>query len=170
MRAYGGSSPVRVVAETGLPPGDYDFIASVPDVPMEALQQEIKNEFGLVAKHEMRETNVLLLKVKSPDAPGLGPASGKSPYNSAGPDHVSVVNDTLWPLDMFLETYFFKVPVIDQTGLTGRFDYEIKWSARGDSTHLNLAGLKQALLDRLGLELVPARESVEMLVIEKAGD
>jgi len=28
--------------------------------------------------------------------------------------------------------------------------------------------LKQAVLDQLGLELVPSRESIEMLVVEKA--
>jgi len=170
MRAYGGSSQVRVVAETDLPPGEYDFIASVPNAPMEALQQEIKNQFELVARHDMRETNVLLLRVKNPNAPGFRPTSGKTEYNSAGPDHISVVNDTLWPLDMFLETYFFKVPIIDQTGLAGHFDYEVKLSANGNSQRLDLDGLKQALLDQLGLELVPSHQPIDMLVIEKAGN
>jgi uncharacterized protein (TIGR03435 family) len=170
MRAYGASSPVRTAAETGLPPGEFDFITTTPGAPMEALQQEIKNQFGLVARHEMRETNVLLLRVKNPNAPGLQPTSGKTPYNSAGPDHISVVNDTLWPLDMFLETYFFKLPVIDQTGLTGHYDYQVKLNAHGNPQFLDPDGLKQALLDQLGLELVPAREAIDLLVIEKAAD
>jgi uncharacterized protein (TIGR03435 family) len=167
IRAYGGSSPVRMVTETELPPDEYDFIVTVPGDPMKALQQEIKNQFGFVARHEMLETNVLLLRVKNPNAPGLRPASGKSSNNSAGPDHISVVNDTLWPLDAYLEGYFFKVPVIDQTGLTGRFDYEVKWSVPRNSQHLGLDGLKQALLDQLGLELVPTNMPIEMLVVEK---
>ncbi len=168
VRAYGGGSPTRTAIETDLPPGEFDFIATVPAAPVEALQQEIKNQFGLVARHEMRETNVLLLRVKNPNAPGLRPASGKTPGNSAGPDHISVVNDTLLPLDNYLETYFLNVPVIDQTGLAGRFDFDVKWSTRRGSQQIDLDGLKQALLNQLGLELVPSREIIDMLVIEKA--
>ena len=57
------------------------------------------------------------------------------------------------------------VPVIDQTGLTGYFNIDLRWDAR----HPRPAdAVKQAMLNRLGLELVPSRELVEMLVIEKA--
>jgi uncharacterized protein (TIGR03435 family) len=57
------------------------------------------------------------------------------------------------------------IPVVDQTGLTGNFDFNLKWKA--DWQHLNIEGLKQAFIDQLGLELVPSREPIEMLIVEK---
>jgi len=60
----------------------------------------------------------------------------------------------------------FKIPVIDQTGLSKQYDYYLKWDEK-DRDHLNSTGLQRALLDQLGLELVPSREPIEMLVVEK---
>jgi uncharacterized protein (TIGR03435 family) len=56
--------------------------------------------------------------------------------------------------------------VIDRTGLAGRFDVDLKWDEQVEGQ--NPDAFKQVLLDQLGLELVPSRESVEMLVVEKA--
>jgi uncharacterized protein (TIGR03435 family) len=53
-------------------------------------------------------------------------------------------------------------PVIDQTGLTGNYDFIT--GAFGPNE------INQVFLDQLGLELVPSREPVEMLVVEKAND
>jgi uncharacterized protein (TIGR03435 family) len=55
----------------------------------------------------------------------------------------------------------------DRTGLADRFDIDLKWDER-DRQHRNSEGLKQVLLDHLGLELVPGRESIDMLVVEKS--
>jgi uncharacterized protein (TIGR03435 family) len=73
------------------------------------------------------------------------------------------------PLE-FLATsleYYFELPVIDRTGIEGRFDIDLKWDER-DRQHRNPEGLKQVLLDQLGLELVPGRESIDMLVVGKS--
>ena len=59
-----------------------------------------------------------------------------------------------------------KIPVVDKTGLEGNVDfvvhYPMGWRL-ADQEHL-----KTSLLNELGLELVPGREPVEMLVIEKS--
>jgi uncharacterized protein (TIGR03435 family) len=56
---------------------------------------------------------------------------------------------------------------VDQTGLTQHFHIDLRWDerGRGDPEH---NALKQALLEQLGLELVPSSEPVEMLVVERA--
>jgi uncharacterized protein (TIGR03435 family) len=57
----------------------------------------------------------------------------------------------------------FHIPVIDQTGLNGGFAFDLKWNEKG-----GLDQLKQAIVEQLGLELVPGVEPVEMLVVEKS--
>ncbi len=59
-----------------------------------------------------------------------------------------------------------KMPILDQTGLTNHYSVDIKWEEPegGDPMH---SALQQVMLDQLGLELVPSREPVEMLVVEK---
>jgi len=49
----------------------YDVMLTLTNHPQEALQEEIKKQLGLVAKREIRETDVMLLKVKNPNAAGL---------------------------------------------------------------------------------------------------
>jgi uncharacterized protein (TIGR03435 family) len=65
-----------------------------------------------------------------------------------------------------LENYFH-IPVVDKTGLQGRFDIDLAWD-QSDFEHQNPDALKQALLDELGLELIPAKEPVEMLVVQQS--
>jgi uncharacterized protein (TIGR03435 family) len=60
----------------------------------------------------------------------------------------------------------FKIPVIDQTGLTNQFDIDLKWD-EADYRHPNLESLTPALLDQLGLALVPTNMPIEMLVVGK---
>src|SRR6266480_313210 len=162
----------RTIYQAALPTNNYDFIAKLPkgskpqDVSR-ALQQEIKRQFGLTGRLETRETDVLLLSVKNPDTGGLRPSTtqrGESSYRFT-PGQFVCVNKPLRTLAGDLEAYF-EIPVIDQTGLTGNFDIDLKWNER-DWQHRNPEALKQALVAHLGLELVPSREPVEMLVVEK---
>jgi uncharacterized protein (TIGR03435 family) len=57
-----------------------------------------------------------------------------------------------------------RIPVLDQTGIAGIYDLEVKWDESNDPEH---ESLKQALNDQLGLELVPGTAPVRMLVVEK---
>ena len=170
MTAY-AKSPWRTIYQVALPTNNYDFIAKLPkgSKPQDvsgALQQEIKRQFGLTGRLETRETDVLLLSVKNPDTGGLRPSTtqrgGSSSFTTG---QLVCVNQPLRTLAGHLESYF-KVPVIDKTGLTGNFDIDLKWNER-DWQHRNPDPLKQALVAQLGLELVPSREPVEMLVVEK---
>ena len=56
-------------------------------------------------------------------------------------------------------------PVLDRTELKDKYDITLKtpWQSGRPSRE----ALNQALREQLGLEVVPAREPVEMLVIEK---
>lgn len=77
-------------------------------------------------------------------------------------------------IDALFDSGYLHIPVVDRTGLVGRFDVDLtwddekKWDDSGRYYFTNPEGLKQAVLDQLGLELVPSREPTEMLVVEKA--
>jgi uncharacterized protein (TIGR03435 family) len=167
VRTTYGKSSARTILSTELPPGKYDYIANLPRGSAEALQKEIKRKFGVVGRRETRETDVLLLRVKYINAPGLRPGATRqnSSLKNEG-NHFSCVNLPLTGLVDYLE-YYLEIPVVDHTGLTGRFDIDLQLNKQDGQQH-NPAVLKQALLDELGLELVPSYEPVEMLVIEKA--
>jgi uncharacterized protein (TIGR03435 family) len=170
QHAYGQSS-ARTIIPDKMPPDKFDFIANLPSGNKEALQKEIKRKFGLVATRKTLETNVLLLKFQNSDAPGLKPADpGRRERNStsssrSGAGDFAGRNEPLSDLAGFLEGRF-EIPVIDQTGTTNHFDIDLKWNET-NWRQPNLEGLKSALLDQLGLELVPTNLPIEMLVVEK---
>ena len=59
-------------------------------------------------------------------------------------------------------------PVVDQTGLTGQFDLELKWSAGDASATSNDPEIFSAVREQLGLQLKPATGPVEVLVVDSA--
>jgi len=62
----------------------------------------------------------------------------------------------------------FRIPITDHTQVHGRHNLTLKWAWNGKlSEEDERSRIRQALLDQLGLELVPAREPIEMLVVEK---
>jgi uncharacterized protein (TIGR03435 family) len=144
-----------------IPDGKYDFIANVPGgVPQlqERLKEKLKQKFDLVCHPETKDTDCLLLRVKSANAPGLRRSS--LPFSgSEQEDSFSTHNQIIWPLVDYLAEHLQTV-VIDQTKLTGSYDIDFAWDKTSE-------GLKQALLDKTGLELVPANMPIEMLVVEK---
>jgi hypothetical protein len=159
----------RMIFTTPEPRQTYDFIATLPQGSVEALRREMKTKLGFVGRKEIREIDVLILKIKNQNAPGLVPSAGEGSGNfydslEGGQHHFKIENQTSSIIAGFFER-LFKMPIIDQTGVTRHFNFDLKWN-ESDGPDV----LKQALLDQCGLELVPGREPVEMLVVEKAKD
>lgn len=150
-----------------VPDARYDLLLTVERNPIEQLQGEIKRQLGLVVRRETRETEVLLLKLKTSGAPGLKPGKGRastSGYYMGGPNSGKYIatNSPISALAGYLE-FAIKQVVIDETGLGGKYDIEL------DGRYLkSLDTIRDALLNQLGLELVPSRRPVEMLMVEKA--
>ncbi len=163
--ACGFWSPARTIISAELPETKFDFIANLPAGNAEALQQQIKKKFGLIERIETRETDVLLLKVKYPNAQDLKRNVSRKMSMRSGPGEYTCTDQPLSSFAGNLE-YRLQIPVIDQTGLVGSFDFHLKWN-QSDDQSLNLENLKQALTDQLGLELVPTTMPIEMLMVEK---
>ena len=164
---YDGSS-ARMIFSTKPPGGRYDFIGSLPNGNREALEQKIKRIWGVVGKNEMRDADVMLLKVKPPHA-----TSALKRSKRTNNDSMLWQNSGTWlkfqnqPVSGIAhETEALsKFPIIDETGLTNNFDFDLNCKAT-DIENRNWDNVNQAL-DPLGLELVPSREPIEMLVVEK---
>ena len=163
--AYDLRSPYRIEFQTKTPANNYDFIANLPNGSREALQHELKLTFGLNMKLEKHDADVFLLTVKQTNALGLKPSQMTNTTAGAGRGRFFSTGQTLYGLVYYLE-YYLQKPVLDRTGLTNTFDINLKWDEPNHKT--NPDNLKQALLNQLGLELLPSREPIEMLVVEKA--
>jgi uncharacterized protein (TIGR03435 family) len=170
-----GWPPGRMLFPAGEPQERYDFISTLPHGSSEALQRELKDKLGLVGRRETSDRDVLVLTVRNPGAPGLkSPITGDSndsmgfgDYRCADRPLSAAYPQPPEGLARYLEL-FFQMPVIDRTGLTQHFKIDLKWNELGGIRDPNHNGIKKALLDQLGLALVPSHEPVEMLVIEKA--
>ena len=166
--AYGCSS-ARTILSAELPKGRYDYIASLPNGNAEALQQEIKRRFGVVGKVEIRDTKVMVLKVKSPSAPDLKLSTRRSNgeymlWRDSG-NRLEFQNESLHALASETEA-LANIPVIDETSVTNHFDFDLNFT-QTDLVNRNWDKVNQTL-DQIGLELVPANMPIKMLVVEKA--
>lgn len=160
-------SRYRIIFTTSPPAGNYDFIANLPEANHAVLQREIERQFNLTAKKQTREMNVLVLTRKYQSAPGLKPNPSKSSNvnNDYGAGWWRGSNLTSQNIAGRLEKYL-KIPVVDNTGLAGRFNVELKWDEPVEGQRSE--ALKQVLLNQLGLELVATNMPIEMLVVDKA--
>jgi uncharacterized protein (TIGR03435 family) len=169
--AYGlAETETRIVLPADLPQFNFDCLITLPGAQedqLKALQAAVKTKLGLVGQFEIRETNVLLLKLITPGVTGLKPhpASGNAEVTvSAGQIHA--VGQSTAYLTTVLEQAF-KLPVLDQTGLGGkRYDYILNEGLFEGAT--DGEKVKEFVRDEFGLELVPTNMPIKMLVVDKA--
>jgi uncharacterized protein (TIGR03435 family) len=157
----------RMIFLNGEPQKKYDFISTLPKGSLEALQDELTIKLGIVAHRETREVNVLLLQVNNSNAPDLKTAKeGDDFYLVENGNDIRIYWDDA-PISRAPELLegVCKMPVLDKTGLTRNFSIDLRWKELEDRDPDHNA-LKAALLKQLGLELVPGRAKVEMLVVE----
>ena len=61
-------------------------------------------------------------------------------------------------------------PVVDETGLKGRFNFNLKWAreeAPNDNEDNALPGFFTAIQEQTGLKLEPSKGPVDVMVVEK---
>ena len=59
-------------------------------------------------------------------------------------------------------------PVLDKTGLTGEYDYELEWAPENAAAEVDAPGIFTALQEQLGLKLESQKAPVEVLAIDHA--
>ncbi len=156
----------RIAISPSFTDSRYDLFVAVPQHQKSSLkpllQAALEAGFGLTIRSEKRETDVYVLST----GPG-GPSAGLRPTASTGgagtivrPGWISFANFGVQALCDHLEKGLGR-PVLDETNLEGHYDWELKYDPEKPQS------LIPAVRDQLGLELTPARRSIEWYVVEK---
>jgi len=168
----------------------FDVLAKpdTPGIPSMAqlrsmLQKLLAERFGLEFHREKREISayVITLEKSGIKVAKMEGNRGNLPrFSGRGPGALSVVNATMGEFAEHLQSRVLERPVVDQTGLTGRYDFNIEW--KPDATQLAaLAGPNppplppnvedrpdlMAAMRQLGLKIESTKTPVDVLVIDK---
>jgi uncharacterized protein (TIGR03435 family) len=164
------------------------------DVPLVSMRDLVKSlladRFGFAAHSETRQLPIyalVLLRTDRSPGPALKLRDCQTPQEAVrtvGTGCGSVINDTgrisgsgasIAMLANSLSGILNSV-VTNKTGLSGDFDFELRWSDAGvaapnQTTGLNDApALTTAVQEQLGLRLQPDRGPVEVLVVDRVSE
>jgi uncharacterized protein (TIGR03435 family) len=191
--AYGLHAKQIVGAPDWVSSDRYD-VAAVIDQTGDPSPEQLKSmvgklltdRFALQFHHEARELSVFVLSVGK-SGPKLSPsgANGGLPGLGYRPGPNGLVlrvqNGSMKDFAGFLQAVVLDRPVVDQTGLTGRFDFVVpftpddsqfnghppKTSAQSDSAE-SAPNLFQAI-QQIGLKLIPEKTSADVVVLDHVG-
>jgi uncharacterized protein (TIGR03435 family) len=162
-------SPYRVLLPESLSTQHFDMMFTLRTLSRGQargmLQENICKHLGLTVQGESRTASVLLMKMKSVGAPGLKPAHGGPSGLRSTRSSLNMENESLSELAGFLEHALGK-PVLDETGIKPPFDVHLQWASSSNDA-LATDALTNAVLDQLGIELIPENRSIEILTVRK---
>ena len=145
---------------------------------MKALVQQLLIErFHIRMHHEQRPLSVYAL-VKTADTPRLKKSTADPDgipvvgYDPSG--ELSVGNATMANFATFLQRFVLDRPAVDQTGIPGHFDLELRWTPdtlAADTKNSDPAAppdLFTAIKEQLGLKLEATKANTDVFVIDRA--
>jgi len=157
---------------------DIEGVTDTPGQPnlhqqQEMIQKLLADRFGLKFHREKRPLNVYAIQVAK-GGPKLTPAAHPEgqPTQRGYPQGPGLCNKmgNHGMADFVLDMQFFieDRPLVDQTGLTGRYDITLCYTP--DETHATdpnaPPGLFTAIQEQLGLKLQPTKAPVDVFVID----
>jgi uncharacterized protein (TIGR03435 family) len=164
---------------TALTPGD---VRPTRDEQMNMLRKLLTDRFRLSFHRESREFSIyvmeatkggpkLRLSTKPDDPPAL--------INVVYPQKIELParNVTMADFASMLQRAVLDRPVVDKTGLTGKYDFDLEWAQdesqfNGEvgaaSADANASPFFTAIQQQLGLKLVAAKGPVDALIVDKA--
>lgn len=150
------------------------------------MQKLLADRFQLVFHHEKRDLDVYILSVArggpknmvksdKTDADGFSVPIGQVP----GGFTTRITNANMGDFASFaLQQAVLDRPVLDQTGITGRYDFRLTWAQLGTEFGGNLPAPKPvdnpppnlftAIQEQLGLKLEAVKAPADVMVIDKA--
>jgi uncharacterized protein (TIGR03435 family) len=158
---------------------DVDGVADVEGQPstqqfQSLIRKLLVERFGLKTHLEQREMAVFALRVAK-DGPKLKSASNPGPLvnqqrveGGIGYRTLQFTSTSMQDLTLMMLQYVDR-PVVDQTGLTGQYDFELKYTY--DETRAPTDGsappsLFTAIQEQIALKLEPVKAPAEVLLID----
>lgn len=178
---WAGSDRYEIIAET---PGD---LRPTYDDQMTMLRKLLEDRFRLIAHREPKEFSIYEITIAKggaklspvaapPDAP-TNLTSTVYPGAGGGVDHLKLParNVTLRQFASILQRAILDRPVVDRTGLTGRYDFDLEW--RPDESEFggtlppavdsDKPDFFAAVQQQLGLKIEAKRGLVAGLIIDR---
>jgi uncharacterized protein (TIGR03435 family) len=168
----------------------FDILAK-PDTPgvpngpqvRSMVQKLLTERFGLEFHREKKELSTYLITVDKAGAKIMkaDDRSSLPGFGGRGPGRLGVRSSTMAEFADFLQARILDRPVVDQTGLTDRYDFTLEWQpdtagpAAAASPNPPTAppnvedrpDLFTAMRQQLGLKIESGKAKVEVLVIDK---
>jgi uncharacterized protein (TIGR03435 family) len=157
-------------------------VQGLPDVPghpslkqMQSLTRKLLEErFGLKVHKETKELAVYAITVDKGGkkiTPSAGNPDSPPSENENSNGGVVTMRMTNMSMGEFAPdlAFFLDRPAVDQTGLTGRYDLQLKWTADESKTPADGTappGMFTAIQEQLGLKLEPVKAQTDVLVID----
>jgi uncharacterized protein (TIGR03435 family) len=160
-------SASRVIIPRSLDsPQRYDFSLATPGPEDDAaldrrIAQAVGSRFQVAITREIRPQDVYVMTTRPSPALKPAPASPSTAISSGvtiTTTSISAENASIEDISQMLEQHLHAI-VVDESGLKGRYQFEIKSIPRGDEAFLG------ALRDNLGLDLTRARRDIEMIIV-----
>lgn len=141
------------------------------------LQNMLQDRFALKTHRETRERPAYILTVAKGGAKLKADETGSTNVRISG-NSISLERGDISRLTQLLSSALGR-PVVDQTGLTGHYDFTLQWDDApvpdggviGLDAHStpdpNHGSIFSAIQNQLGLRLVSQQAPVEMIVIDK---
>lgn len=159
-----GVRPTRVKPEFDLNAKRYTVVVRTPEGRHELmeplLRQALESSLGFTAQKESSEAEAYVLGAPSKDTPKLKKhETGQQGYKY-GPTGFAATDFGVDRLAEDLEQFLGK-PVLDETGLKGRYDWDVACDPKKPESIIS------AVKDQLGLQLSASRKPVEFLILKK---
>jgi uncharacterized protein (TIGR03435 family) len=146
------------------------------------VQKLITERFALTMHHEQREISTYVLATGKDGVKSLTPSESNSPLPSGleflrveGGLLLPAKNTTMAQLAQMLQQVVLDRPVVDHTGLTGRYDFELRFmpnetmfhghppvTAQSGATEPNL----YEAMSQLGLKLSVEKTALDVIVVD----
>jgi len=154
----------------------YDIVAKAEGIqgriPLDKLRPMLQTLFEerlkLMIQRTEKEASVYVLSVDSNGhkLKPIGEENAASPELNIEPGgRLPGRNATMTEFAIVLQTGVLDRPVIDRTGLTGRFDFDLAWDAEGRGLS-DFPNIFTALKDQLGLKVDTSKELAPAIVIQ----